>query len=152
MIAQSLASLSIQSESEPASALTLILGIEPHKSHEIGDLTWSGRNPGRSDAPAHRDFSSWTYDVTREQTPTDDETGLRSVRELIRVFDPVAETLRGLRPRYDYRIWWSGFSDSWQGGFVIEKDLFAGLARLDADIYGTAYLDAGDDDEEGPDD
>jgi hypothetical protein len=146
MITESLATLSIQSESESAAALTRILGIEPHDSHEIGDLTWSGRHPGRSAAPTHRDFSSWSYTVEREQTPSDDETGLWSVRELIRVFGPLAETLQSLRPKYDYRIWWSGFSDSWQGGFVIEKDLLSGLARLDADIFGTAYFDADDDD------
>lgn len=53
-----------------------------------------------------------------------------------------------LREGGETRLWWSGDSDSTQGGFVLEADLIGHLATLGCDVFGTAYLAEGEDEDE----
>lgn len=75
-----------------------------------------------------------------------DQTGFGSVRALVSVFRGKAATLARLRPDCETIIWWSGDSDSTQGGFVLPADLIADLAAFGCDLYGTAFLDEDNED------
>ncbi len=85
-----------------------------------------------------RSYSRW--DLSVESDP-EDESGFGSLRILLSVVLPAAEALRALQRDYEMRIGWGGFSDSSQGGFVLEADLVAGVAALGLPIHGTAYVD-----------
>jgi hypothetical protein len=129
MITRDIASLVIQSRTEPAGPLTAALGLTPSRVSEIG----------------RRPHSNWIYETEVAIPPEDPESNrFASVRELLARIAPIGPQLRTLRPRYEYRIDWGGFSDSTQGGFVLPADVLAGLAALDCDLWGTVYLDERD--------
>ena len=75
------------------------------------------------------------------ESDPEDESGFGSMRILLLIVLPAAEALRTLRRDYELRISWGGFSDSGQGGFVLEPDIAQGVAELGLPIYGTAYID-----------
>ncbi|MFJ4224539.1 hypothetical protein [Microbacterium sp. NPDC089695] len=65
---------------------------------------------------------------------------------MVEILEPVAGALAELRQDGETINWWSGDSDSTQGGFVLEADLIARLAALGCHIYGTTYLSEDSDD------
>jgi hypothetical protein len=71
----------------------------------------------------------------------EDQSGFGSMRSLLAQVLPAGEALRGLQPGYEVRLDWGGFSDSSQGGFVLERDVARSLADLGPPVYGTAYVD-----------
>ena len=134
--------LVIASENHPSAFVSELLGREPTDAHEIGDprgIPAAQRHP-ESKAPTHYARSAWTlmFNVSED---ADDPDGTASLRMLIDAIGGKAELLAQLRPRYETIIRWSGFSDSTQGGFVIDAGLFPALAALGCDLYGTVYLD-----------
>ena len=147
MIVRSIATLAVDSGTHSAAGVTRALGIAPTSSFEIGDPTrnaLAGRAPGAVHGHAH-----WSFTADENQIDDSDETGFASLRVLIDVFRNKAEALASLRPAYETVIWWSGFSDSWQGGFVMLPDLLADLAALGCELYGTTYLAEPEVDDEG---
>lgn len=46
------------------------------------------------------------------------------------------------------RIWWSAYSDSVQGGFVLPIEISRRIVALGVDVYATVYLPGADGDEE----
>jgi hypothetical protein len=57
---------------------------------------------------------------------------------------PRANALAALREGGETRIWWSGFSDSTQGGFVMTAALQHDFAMLGCDLFGKTYLNEDD--------
>jgi hypothetical protein len=134
MITSSTASFAAYSDTGASADVTRALGIDPDEHHERGD------RHGR-DGELVRAQSAWELRVRAADVPEDDESGFGSVRTLLATLLPLADRLDALRGDWEFVVWWGGFSDSEQGGFVIEPDVLAGLARLGAPLYGTAYLD-----------
>ena len=147
MIVTSRSSLSIYSDARTAVEMTRVLGIDPHYSNEIGDPT-SAALAGRVLKPKYMTYqrAHWSFDADESLIDPEDETGFASLRVLVDVFRPRAAALATLRADCETIIWWSGDSDSEQGGFVIPADLLSDLAALGCDLYGTAYLEQDDDD------
>lgn len=116
-------------ENATAGAVSASTGLVPTAATEAGAV------PERGSA---RPYSVWQLAV---ESDADDETGFGSMRALLAQVLPAAASLRGLRARYEVRLDWGGFSDSSQGGFVLEPDIARGLADLGLPVYGTAYLD-----------
>lgn len=143
MIINDRAGLSIYSEELTAAEITSILGMEPTKSSNRGD-------PDPYSHPAIQPRSHWSFPADASSADESDETGFRTLRVLIDAFRERAAELALLREDCETIIWWSGDSDSTQGGFVIPADLLADLAALECDLYGTTFL-GDDDDEEGGD-
>jgi hypothetical protein len=138
-------SLSIYSETGTAADVTAALEIEPTRAEERG--TQSRRNldlPGLKPLYRVRPDSYWAFDADEALIDPADQTGFGSLRVLMNVFREKAEILAQLRPEYDTVILWSGFSDSWQGGFVLPADLLVDLGHLGCHLYGTAYLEEPD--------
>ncbi len=142
MIVRSRSSISIYSDSRSAVEMTKALEIQPHHSNELGDPTRSAL-AGRVLKPEYMTYqrARWSFDADQSLIDPEDETGFGSLRVLVNVFRPRAAALASLRADCETIIWWSGDSDSSQGGFVIPADLLADLAILGCDLYGTAYLD-----------
>jgi hypothetical protein len=59
--------------------------------------------------------------------------------------EPNAPVFMELRRGGETTLWWSGDSDSTQGGFVLEADLISSLSKLGCDVFGTAFLAEHDD-------
>jgi hypothetical protein len=150
VIVRSIATLALDSETGSAAAVTQALGITATASYEIGDSTrnaLAGRPLGRPGATYPN--SHWSFTADEDLIDRSDETGFGSLRVLLDVFRDKAETLASLRPDYETVIWWSGFSDSWQGGFVMLPDLLTDLAALGCELYGATYLAEPEVDDEG---
>ncbi|MFB8189953.1 hypothetical protein ACFC14_11545 [Microbacterium sp. NPDC055988] len=75
-----------------------------------------------------------------DEPGADDQTGFSALRALVVRLEPAAQALRELRQGGETVLWWSGDSDSTQGGFVLEADLIDSLAKLGCSVYGTAFL------------
>jgi len=148
MIVSSRSSISIYSDSRTAVEMTKALEVQPHRSDEMGEPTRSAL-AGRVLKPEYMTHqrAHWSFDADESLIDPKDETGFGSLRVLVNVFRPRAAALASLREDCETIIWWSGDSDSSQGGFVIPADLLVDLAILGCDLYGTAYLD----DDEGKD-
>lgn len=135
MVESDIASLSFHGETRSAADVTAALGIEPTATHERGEprRTVSGR-PSKfgGDYPT----AHWSYAV---KSPHAGESGTSSLRELLRLFRGKAPTIDRLRQDFDVRLWWSGMSDSSQGGFVFDVELIRDLAALGCDFYGTVF-------------
>jgi len=123
------------------SEISAMLGIEPTHWGDKGDLTPAGRS-GRDVAPERLRYQQtyWSHTVDDEAAGDEDATGFSALRVLIAKLEPNASLVSRLRDSGDTRIWWSGGSDSVQGGFVLQADLISSLAALECDVYGTAYL------------
>jgi len=140
MVVDSSASLAIYSDTHTAAEVTALLGVEPTGGGEIGDA----KHPPRLDRerqPARQFFykqSTWLFDVP-DGADSDDESGFASVRRLLDIFGPKSEVLGELRRNYRTIIWWAGFSDSSQGGFVMPAELLSDLGELGCDLFGTVY-------------
>lgn len=145
MIRYNRSSLCVYSESRTAQEVTEVLGIEPTESHEKGAPTRAGL-AGRPLKAQYLTYqqSGWIYDADESSGDPDDQTGFSSLRTLVDVFADRADALAELRENCDTVIWWSGDSDSSQGGFVIPAALLADTARLGCDLRGTAWIDSDD--------
>jgi len=141
MIRGNRASFTVHSDSMTVSEISVMLGLEPTRSGDKGDLTPAGRS-GRDVAPERLRYQQtyWSLTVVDDEPPEDDQTGLSALRALAAKLEPNVHLMSRMRDDGDTRIWWSGDSDSVQGGFVLEADLIRSLAALNCDVYGTAYL------------
>jgi hypothetical protein len=151
MVVDSSASLAIYSDTHTAAEVTSTLGIEPTTGGEIGDAKHPPRIGGDG-TPARQFFynqATWIFDIPEGQD-SDDESGFASVRQLVDAFRDKSQELAQLRINYRTVIWWSGQSDSFQGGFVIPADLLSDLGALGCDLFGTVYTGEGDDPESIP--
>ncbi len=138
MIINNTAALIVQSKEHSVDRVTGVLGIEPTHTRTKGEVI-SAR---RSVIAAQHHI--WVHRVEGAEVASDDKTGMGALTLLVQRLAPLAERLATLRPDYRTIISWGGFSDSSEGGFVMPADLSAALGRLGCDLYGTAYLDAGD--------
>lgn len=145
MIRRNRASLSIRSDAYSVAEITSMLGIEPDESGDVGTLTRAGR-AGRDVAPARLRHQRTFWSITEKDDgdSRDDRTGFAALRRLVNRVAPNAQALADIRESGETVLWWSGDSDSVQGGFVLEADLIADVSRLGCDVYGTAYLDDGE--------
>jgi hypothetical protein len=141
MIVGDRSTLSIYSHARTAAEITAILGLQPSESAEKGEPKRAAL-AGRQLAPRHMTYerSQWSFDAEKSAADPDDETGFASLRVLVDVFRDKGQLLESLRADCETIVWWSGDSDSSQGGFVLPADLLADLARLGCDLYGTAFL------------
>jgi hypothetical protein len=153
MIVDSRSSLSLYSELRTAAEITVVLSLEPDDSEEMGEPTRAAR-AGRNLSPKYMidQRAHWSLDADPSAVDPDDKTGFGSLRVLVAAIRNSAPALESLRPDCETIIWWSGYSDSVQGGFVKPADLIANLALLGCDLYGTAYFDEDDDDNDNDDD
>jgi hypothetical protein len=142
MIVTNRATLAVYSDEMSATAISEVLGIQPHSSNERGDPTAAALAgiDVRTDLLTHQ-RAHWSFDADLSDVDPDDGTGFGALRALIEAFRSKFEALNDLKPRCELIVWWSGYSDSDQGGFVIPADLLVDLAAMGCDLYGTAYLD-----------
>jgi heme-degrading monooxygenase HmoA len=143
MIVDSSASLSIYSVTRSAADISRALGVEPTESHEIG----SPRRAPRSDAHGgilHTvwENSHWSIDAP---PPNGDEEpdSFSCLMRLAGILGDKVDVLARLREDCETVIWYSGRSDSSQGGFVFPADVLLAIARLGCELCGTAYLSDG---------
>jgi hypothetical protein len=148
MIQGNRASLTIRSETKTVAEISAMLGLEPTDWGDIGDLTPAGR-AGRNYAPERltHQRTFWSLTESVDEPSADDQTGFSALRALVVRLEPNAQALMELRQGGETTLWWSGDSDSPQGGFVLEADLIRCLSKLGCDVFGTAFL-AEDDEEE----
>lgn len=141
MIRGNRASLAVHSDVYTVAQISEMLGREPDRSGDIGDLTAAGR-AGRDLSPERLRYQRafWTIDE-RDAGEGADQTGFASLRRLVEDLVPRADALARLRRGGETILWWSGDSDSTQGGFVLDSDLIAALDQIGCDVYGTAYLE-----------
>ncbi|WP_186317596.1 DUF4279 domain-containing protein [Curtobacterium sp. 9128] len=148
MIVSDLATLSIVSEHRTARAISEVMGLEPTRSAERGEPTRSAVHGNTSpDRPATRAVASWSLDADEKAADPEDETGFRTLRLLLNQISTKTAQIAELKLDCDVSITWTGSSDSWQGGFVLDEDLLRDLGRLGIAIWGTVLLD--DEAEEG---
>jgi hypothetical protein len=152
MVIDNSASLALYSETHSAVAVTEALGLVPETSGEIGDAKHPVRI-GADGQPVRQFFykeATWIYKVPEEVDPND-QSGFSSVRRLVDLFREKSKVLAELRENYRTVIWWAGFSNSSQGGFVIDADLLVSLGELGCDLFGTVYIDDDEDESDaGP--
>lgn len=140
MVIDGKASLSIKSLTHTAAAVTEILGIEPTGSGELGEPF--GRERTDRDGGIRRrerTHSSWVLDAP--DPDPDDNSGFSSVENLVAILQDKTDAVRRLRENYFIEIWWNGFSDSTQAGFLLPAELLMALGTLGCDFHGTVYLD-----------
>ena len=94
-----------------------------------------------------RAVACWSLDADEEAADPADETGFRTLRLLLSQISNKTAQIAELKLDCDVSITWTGSSDSWQGGFVLDEDLLRDLGRLGIPIWGTVLLD--DEAEEG---
>jgi hypothetical protein len=70
--------------------------------------------------------------------------GTARLRELLHIFRGRAPLIRQMRGQCEVRVWWSGSSDSVQGGFVLDAEILSGLVEICVGFYGTVYPDVDD--------
>ncbi|GAB3155943.1 hypothetical protein GCM10027058_29200 [Microbacterium neimengense] len=146
MIRSNRATLSIYSDVLSVADVTATLGFEPDNSGDMGALTRAGR-AGRDVAPERLRYQRTFWSVTeKDDGDSDDATGFAALRRLVQRVGSIHGALAAIRESGETVLWWSGDSDSSQGGFLLEADLVSDLSRLGCDVYGTAYL--ADDEEE----
>ena len=149
MIIRNVATLVVLGRTASASAqhVTEHIGLKPTDWGERGDTNVSARRARPRTDHRRREHAMWHLEVDDEGN-SEDATGFASLRELVLLLENRADELRALDQddNYEIRIDWAGFSDSSQGGFVIEPDLALRLGALGIPLYGTTYLTEDDDD------
>ncbi|WP_375387936.1 DUF4279 domain-containing protein [uncultured Amnibacterium sp.] len=149
MIIDNTATLAVHCRDESAAAVSAILGIEPTRMWEQGDLFRNIRTGLPNAEGRRRQAGAWLYRVEFAGGPDrEDQTGCGALTELLRVFADRVEDIRSLQDRYDVIVRWSGDSDSWQGGFVFPARVLTGLAALGCALHGDAYLTGTEEDDE----
>lgn len=140
MIVWDRATLSFHSETHSASDVTAALGMEPTSTHERGDAR-TNRSGGPSKLGGCYPTTHWSYDV---HVPSGVDSRASSLRGFMQVFRGKSAAIDVLREGWDVRLWWSGSSDSSQGGFVFDSELLRDLAALGCDFFGTVYTSDAD--------
>ncbi|MEV8239165.1 DUF4279 domain-containing protein [Microbacterium testaceum] len=141
MIRGNRASLSIHSDTKTVAEISEMLGLAPDAWGDKGDLTPAGR-ARRNHAPERLTHQRTYWSLTeRDHEPgPGNQTGFSALRALVARLEPNAQALMELRRGGETTLWWSGDSDSTQGGFVLEVDLIRCLSTLGCDLFGTAFL------------
>lgn len=133
------ASLSIYGgEGSAPDHVTSVLGVEPTRSHEFGEL-----HRGARMAAAGRRYPSsrWDYEQLESRASDDDPHGMASLDSLVRLFEPLADRLRQLREEgYWMRVWLLADSDSSQSGFVLSPETMAGLGAMGTPLFGDIFV------------
>lgn len=132
MIRSDRAFLSVQSTLTTPAEISQILRLEPTDVTEMGSVSRLGRV---------REHHSWSMRVETLDNTDEDQTGTRALRTLLEQCIPARGRVKELPTDCDARIWWSGDSDSSQGGFVIRADLVHMVAVLGIDLMATVYFD-----------
>ncbi|MGW9167925.1 DUF4279 domain-containing protein [Agromyces sp. NPDC055658] len=132
MIQSGLASFVVSSSETDPAAISKLLGLDPTSVTNAGTPRKSGR------VTSHH---TWSIDIGEVDNESDDQTGTRAVRTLLRLIQPALGAVSNLPPDCEARIQWSAYSDSVQGGFVMPADLAAAIGEFGVDVYGTVYLD-----------
>ncbi|WP_334150487.1 DUF4279 domain-containing protein [Microbacterium sp.] len=139
MIQSGLASLSVLSDTTDPDVITEVLGLTPDQIRRKGEVLHRGRI---------RTIHAWLVDVNELDNTEADETGTRALRELLDRCTPAVGRIADLPADCEARIWWSAYSDSSQGGFVLPIELTVQLAALGVDLFTTVYLQDDEDAEE----
>jgi hypothetical protein len=111
--------------------------MSPARSHDRGEP----RNGTSRKTWEDSGWSSKHYQGDNDE----DQTGFSSLRLLFDAFDEKLAVIHQLQTDFELTIWWSGRSDSTQGGFVLPADLVQRLAQYRCDFFGTAFLAEEDD-------
>jgi hypothetical protein len=137
------ATLSIYGEGADltAAAVTAALGVEPTSSYEFGDPVVSKSPALNGTARTH---SHWSFVMPGTVASNDDPHGMESLAKLAEMFESKAGVLVNLSARYEIRVWMTAFSDSTQGGFVVDPVTMRRLGMLSAALFGTVYLSEDD--------
>jgi len=139
MTRMSIASLGIYSATHRAEDVTAILGLEPTKMHERGDIRVGKTR--RKFAPYRT--SAWVFDAGKDKTnDPNDDSGFAAVTVLLDAIGDRGDALAQLRPHYTTAIRWTG-EVSPQGNFVIDGELMTRLGRLGCHFYGSAFNEDG---------
>lgn len=153
MIRDDRATFSIYGGRRSVAEISDLLGMLPSRSHDVGDEK-PVPPPGsrlRQQSPHHQ-RTFWSVSVRSDVDNVDerDKTGLAALSALVALLVPRGGAIAEVQKDAETVLWWSGDSDSAQGGFVLTADLIGQLAILGCDVYGTAYLH--DDDGDAYDD
>ena len=138
MIESGSARLVISSIATEPQDISELLGLEPTEVIPKGTVSRSGRVSEQH---------MWSLEVDLRDNTQEDQTGTRSLRELLSSTRVAAGRVCDLPGDCEARIWWYGNSDSTQGGFVFPAELAEQIAALGVDLYATVYLDPGSADE-----
>ena len=130
MIQTGQASLVVLTTETAPDEVSEMLGLVPSEMHLKGSPLQSGRV---------RERHVWTLDVGQMDNTEEDQSGTRALRELLNQCQAAAGRVASLPSDCEARIWWSAYSDSHQGGFVIPADLTQQLASLGVDLFGTTW-------------
>lgn len=132
MIRSDRAFFSVQSTFTTPAEISQILALEPTDVTEMGTVSRLGRV---------REHHSWSIRIETLDNTDEDQTGTRALRTLLEQCISARGRVEELPTDCDARIWWSGDSDSSQGGFVLEADLAQMIAALAIDLMATVYFD-----------
>lgn len=148
MIIRNVATLVVLGQSSNASAkhVTELIGVQPTDWGEPRDRNVSAKRRWPRQDGRFRGHAMWHLEV-KDDGSSGDETGFASLRALVLLLADKADELQALEQdaNYEIRIDWGGFSDSGQGGFVLEPDLAIRFGALGIPLHGTAYLADHDD-------
>lgn len=134
MIESGRASFVVSSMDTEPEAISRALGLDPTEVTLKGSVLRSGRV---------REHHTWSISVDDLANTEEDQTGTRSLRQLLRNTRDAAGKVSGLPDDCEARIWWFGTSGSSQGGFVLPVELAEQIAALGVDLFATVYLDDG---------
>jgi hypothetical protein len=131
MIQSGRATLAVTSiETEPE-LVSEILGLTPTAVERAGTTRRSGRT---------RSHHLWVIDGGRVENSETDQTGTGPLAQLISHVSTAAGKVQSLPRDCNVRIWWSAYSDSTQGVFVVPAELSRAIGELGIDLYATVYL------------
>lgn len=147
MIRHDIASFSVYGGHRTVAEITALIGLSPTEWGDAGERTPAGR-AGRRYAPEYLTYPStyWSLTANADSGGSVDYSGFDAVEALVERLLPRADAVAELRRDAQLVMWWSGASDSTQGGFVMTAELLAGSATLGCELRGTAYIDEEPDD------
>jgi heme-degrading monooxygenase HmoA len=150
VITRDKASLRLFSETHRAADVTAVLGLEPTRSAERGDPKGRARRDASGALVPHlvHRTSLWQLDAPEmpemlQKVEGAEEPGghaFEAVERLVELLRGRATQLAQLRENYEMDIVYGGFSDSWQGGFVVPAPLLVELGELGCDLLGSVSL------------
>lgn len=136
VIVQNIASLTIDSDTHAAAAVTELLGIQPTKAGEKDELRSRSRD-GREFLYRH---AHWSVTIRSDGGAAGDD-GYESLREIAAIFDGKGPVLQKLVSDYSMRVLFTATSDDMNTALSLPPDVLSALAalgvRLDATVYPT---------------
>lgn len=132
MIRSGRASFVVRSTRTSPAVVSDILGMEPTETIHKGTRTQSGRV---------QQFNLWSFDSELIENTSHDETGTLSLKWLLDKCETANGRVTMLPDDCEVRLWWSAYSDSTQGGFVLPPALAGQIAALGVDTYVSVYAD-----------